>query len=203
MSRRTSRRSGRLPEFVAAGVVVVVGVVVTVVALAVLGVIAAVLSLSGTAAGWLLALVAGGGVFVTALGAWLMYVAVARTRRSVEDRLSDAQLKSYERVKRIESAVPFAPSLGLESVLRPDDETVLAELKRRYVEDELDEHGFERAVERLLDETVDASGLLTGSDDDTGERSRSVPVEDRNVEERTREGRTSKTPAGERTVERE
>ena len=164
MSRPTRTGGRGLPELFAAGGVVLLGLLVTVVVTAFFGLVGGLLPLSSTMVGLVLALVVAGGLLATAVGAWLAYAAVARTRQKVTERLHDAQLESYARAKRLESVVPFASQFGLSSWLAPDDETVLAALKRRYVDGTLDERGFEAQVERLLDETTDTGSVFTTGD---------------------------------------
>lgn len=186
MSRSDGRFGGRLPELLAVVAVAIPGLVLTVLA----GLVVAILAtgLGGSAAGvaWTaFALVVAVGLVGTLLLAALTWLAVGRTRRTVRPRVEDAQVAWFRRARRLESLVPPARSLDLSGRIRPDQETVVAALKRRYVSGDIDEREFEREMERLLGAVPAGLDVRPGSvdspDASAGERRRSREIE-RDVE---------------------
>lgn len=166
MGRSDGIFAGRLPELVAATAVVIPGLLLTVLAALLVAILAA--ALPGSAAGLAgtaFAFVVGVGLVGTLLLAAIAWLAVGRARREVRPRAEDVRVTWYRRARRLESLVPPARSLGLSNRLEPDEETIVAAVRRRYVSGEIDEHRFERELERLLGTGSDVRGPGTATSD--------------------------------------
>ncbi|PSP79690.1 hypothetical protein BRC81_04100 [Halobacteriales archaeon QS_1_68_20] len=151
MVRSDATLAGRLPELLAAVAVVVPGLLLTTVAATTVTVLAALLP--GSAAG--IAEIAfvgvvGVGVVGTVLAAAATWVAVGRLRRATRSRIAERKVDLFRRSSHLEALVPPLRRFGLSSRFRPDEDAGVEVLRRRYVEGGLDEHEFERELERLL-----------------------------------------------------
>ncbi|MCL7416387.1 MAG: gas vesicle protein GvpG [Halalkalicoccus sp.] len=83
-------------------------------------------------------------------GTWFSWSLVRRASVPKSERLASV-------ASRAEREIPLLGSLGLSDSLAPPEPTpeeraerTLAELKRQYVDGEIDEHEFERRVDRLV-----------------------------------------------------
>ena len=84
--------------------------------------------------------------------------------------------------------------VGLAALFEPDEQRLVAELRRRYVDGRLDEDGFERALADLLGADRAAAwadrawgkGAVTGATRDRA-RDRARPPESERASDRTRE----------------
>lgn len=85
------------------------------------------------------------GLVALALLAALTLTVVSRASMPRSDRLSRL-------VGRVERVHPELRSLGLSERVEPTAEDRIGDLKRRYVEGEIDEAEFERRLRRLVDE---------------------------------------------------
>lgn len=151
MGRADEFIAGRLPELLAVTAVIIPGLILTAIAGLLVAMLAAIVpGAAAGVAGTAFALVVGTGLAGTLLVAALTWMAVSRARRTVRPHVEDTRVHWYGHARRLESAFSPARVLGLSRRLEPDEDTIIATLRRRYVAGELDEDGFERELERLL-----------------------------------------------------
>jgi len=181
----------RAAQAVAAGVVGLAGLVVTGAGVGLVVVLLALLTGSVGPLPWVLTAV---GVAGSAVAAGLAWVAVGWASDALAERAARWQVAAYERARSVEDAVPPARRLGLAALFEPDEERLVAELRRRYVDGRLDEAAFERALADLLG----ADRAAAWADRAWGDDGVATPDDAARGRDRERERATGHERSGER-----